>query len=49
MKKKYITPACMAFSVRTAYLLSVSTENEYSSDEGHVRFSSTKVSADDAD
>ncbi|MBQ8066385.1 MAG: hypothetical protein IJ200_12105 [Prevotella sp.] len=49
VKKKYITPACTAFSVRTMPLLGVSMENEYSNNQGHVHFESSSVAADDAD
>lgn len=49
MKKQYTTPVCTAISVRTAHLLSVSMENEYSNDRGHIHFESSKVAAEDAD
>ena len=48
MKKKYITPACTAISVRTTHLFAVS-QNEYSNNQGRIHFSSTVVAAEDAD
>ena len=48
MKKKYITPACTAISIRTASLLSGSG-NEYYDNQGKIRFSSTEVDASEAD
>lgn len=49
MSKKYTTPACTAISVRTITMIAGSPTNEYISNEGFIRFSSTEVSADDAD
>lgn len=48
MKRKYNTPSCIAVSVCTTQMLAVS-QNEYSSDQGHIRFNSSEVDADDAD
>jgi len=48
MKKQYTTPACTAISVRAPQLLSAS-ENEYGNNQGHIHFSTSEVSADDAD
>lgn len=41
-------PECATISVRTAHLFAVS-QNEYSNDQGHIRFSSTVVDAEYAD
>ena len=49
MKKKYNTPVTMVISLRTVTFLAVSPTNEYSNDQGRIRFSSSEVDAGEAD
>ena len=48
MKKLYITPAIGIIGIHTAHMLTLS-QNEYSNDQGRIKFSSSEVSAEDAD
>ena len=48
MKKKYLTPACKAISLHTTRLL-MQSNNEYSDNQGKIRYSSSEVAAEDAD
>ena len=49
MKRQYITPATTAIGLRSKSQLLAASENEYSNNQGHVRFSATEVNAEDAD
>ena len=48
MKKKYLTPTSTTISISTTRLLMLSN-NEYYDNQGKIRYSSSKVDAEDAD
>ena len=50
MKKKYIIPACKVVCLRSSALLqNASPQNEYSNNQGHIRFNKNVVRAEDGD
>lgn len=48
MKKKYLTPTSTTISISATHLLMLS-KNEYYDNQGKIRYSSSKVDAEDAD
>ena len=49
MKKQYVTPATKAIRLQASTILTGSPANEYGDNQGRIRYSSTEVSAEDAD
>ena len=49
MKHTYTTPAITVINISTVTMLASSPANEYSDNQGFIRFGSTEVSANDAD
>ena len=49
MKKQYLSPAIMTIRLQASTILTGSPANEYSNNQGRIRYSSTEVSAEEAD
>jgi hypothetical protein len=48
MKKKYLTPTSTTISIPATHLL-IQSNNEYSANQGKIRYSSSEVAAEYAD
>lgn len=48
MKKKYLTPTCVTISIPATHLL-IQSDNEYSDNQGKIRYNSNEVDASVAD